>query len=68
MVSVLVSRAVDHVFELQSAQTKDYKIGICCLSANYKHPSFRGKSKYWLARKQDMRVIPDQSGLHHHLI
>jgi hypothetical protein len=26
MVSVLVSRAVDHVFEPQSAQTKDYKL------------------------------------------
>ena len=33
MVSVFVSRAVDHVFDPQSAPTKDYKIVLCCFSA-----------------------------------
>jgi hypothetical protein len=33
MVSVLTSSAVDRGFEPQSGQTKDYNIGICCLSA-----------------------------------
>ena len=32
MVSVLISSAVDRVFEPQSGQTKDYKFGMCCLS------------------------------------
>ena len=35
MVSVLASSAVDRGFESQLGQTKDYKIGICCFSANY---------------------------------
>ena len=35
MVSVLASSAVDRGFEPQLGQTKDYKIGICCFSANY---------------------------------
>jgi hypothetical protein len=34
MVSVLASCALDREFESRSGQTKDYKIGICCLSAN----------------------------------
>jgi len=51
MVSVLASIAVDHRFEPQSGQTKDYKIGICCFSA--KHAALRRKSKDWLARNQD---------------
>ena len=33
MVSVLASSAVDRGFETQTGQTKDYKIGICCLSS-----------------------------------
>jgi len=33
MVSVLASSAVDREFEPQSGQTKDYKIGIYCFSA-----------------------------------
>jgi len=33
MVSVLALGAVNRVFEPQSDQTKDYKIGICCFSA-----------------------------------
>jgi hypothetical protein len=32
MVSVLSSSAVDRGFQPRSAQTKDYKIGICCFS------------------------------------
>ena len=51
MVSVLVSSAVDHGFEPQTGQTKDYKIGICCFFA--KHAALRRKSKDWLARNQD---------------
>ena len=50
MVSVLASSAVDRGFEPRSGQTKDYKIGICCLSA--KHAALRRKSKYWLARSE----------------
>jgi hypothetical protein len=33
MVSGLASSAVDREFEPRSGQTKDYKIGICCISA-----------------------------------
>ena len=51
MVSVLASTAVDHGFDPQSGQTKDYKIGICCLSA--KHAALNKKSKAWLARNQN---------------
>jgi hypothetical protein len=47
MVSVLASSAVDRGFEHQSGQTKDYKIGICCFSAEY--AVLRSKSKDWLA-------------------
>jgi hypothetical protein len=35
MVSVLASSAVDRGLESRSGQTKDYKIGICCFSANH---------------------------------
>ena len=51
MVSVLASSVVDHVLEPRSGQTKDYKIGICCFSAN--HAALRSKSKDWLARNQN---------------
>jgi hypothetical protein len=51
MVSVLASSAVDHGFKPLSGQTKDYKIGICYLSA--KHAALRSKSKDWLARNQN---------------
>jgi hypothetical protein len=51
MVSVLASSAVDRGFEPRSSQTKDYKIGICFLSA--KHTALRRKSKDWLARNQN---------------
>ena len=35
MVNMLASSAVDRRFEPRSGQTKDYKIGICCISAKY---------------------------------
>jgi hypothetical protein len=35
MVSVPTSNAVDHKFEPQLVQTKDYKICICCFSAKH---------------------------------
>ena len=51
MVSVLASSAVDRGFEPRSGQTKDYKIGMCCFSAE--HAALRRKSKDWLARNQN---------------
>jgi len=45
MVSVLALSAVDHKFEHQSGQTKDYKIDIYCFSS--KHAALRNKNK-WL--------------------
>ena len=36
MAIVLASRAVDRRFEPLSDQTEDYKIGICCFSANHR--------------------------------
>ena len=51
LVSVLVSSVVDHVFEPQSGQPKDYEIGICCFSAKY--AALRSKSSNWLARNQN---------------
>jgi hypothetical protein len=51
MDSLLASNVVDRGFELRTGQTKDYKIGICCLSA--KHATLRRKSKDFLALNQD---------------
>jgi hypothetical protein len=51
MVSVPASSAVDHKFEPQLGQTKDYKICSCCFSA--KHAALRRKNKDWLARNQN---------------
>ena len=51
MVSVLASNAIDHGFEPWLGQTKDYKMGICCFSAN--HAALRRKNKDWLAQNQD---------------
>jgi hypothetical protein len=51
MVSVLALSAVDRVLEPRLGQTKDYEIGICCLSAKY--AALRKKSKDWLAQNQD---------------
>ena len=51
MVSVLASNAVDHGFKPIPVKTKDYKIGICCFSAE--HAALRSKSKDELAWYQD---------------
>ena len=51
MVSELASSAIDCGFETRSSQTKEYKIGMCCVSA--KHASLRSKSKDWMTRNQN---------------
>ena len=51
MVSVLASSALDRGFEPRSGQTKDFKIGMCCFSAN--HAALKRRSKDWLARNQN---------------
>ena len=52
MVSVLDLSVVNSGFEPQLAQTKDYKIGICCFSTE--HAAFKTlKSNDWLARYQN---------------
>ena len=51
MVSMLVSRVVDSMFETRSDQTKCYKIGMCCFST--KDAALRRKSRDWLARNHD---------------
>ena len=48
---VLVSRTVDRGFDPRVGQAKDYKIGICCFSAE--HAALRKKSKNWLPRNQN---------------
>ena len=52
MVSVATLSAVDRGFDSRSGETKDYKIGMCCFSAE--HAAFRRKSKDWSARNQIM--------------
>jgi len=51
MISVLASSGVDHGFEPQSGQIKDYEIGICVFSA--KHAALKRKNKDWLVRNQN---------------
>jgi hypothetical protein len=51
VVRVLASRMIDRGFEARSGQTKYFKIGICCFSAN--HSALRRKNKDWLARNQN---------------
>jgi hypothetical protein len=49
MVGVFVSSAVDHEFQSQPGQTKDYKIGIYCFSA--KHAAWEERAKndwFWI--------------------
>ena len=46
MVILFVTGAVGREFDVQFSQTKDYRIGIYCLSA--KHAALRSKSKDWL--------------------
>ena len=48
---MVTSCEVDCGFEPRSAQTKDYKIGICCFFA--KNAILRKKSKEYLVRNQD---------------
>jgi hypothetical protein len=43
IVSVLAWSAVDREFKQWSSQTKDFKISICCLSAN--HAALKKKCK-----------------------
>ena len=45
------SSAIDPGFRSRSGQTKDYKIGMRCFSAN--HAALRRKSKDWSARNQN---------------
>ena len=51
MDSVLALRAVECGFVSRSDQTKDYDIGIYCISA--KNAELRRMNKDWLARTQD---------------
>ena len=51
MLSMLALSSVDRGFEPRSGKTKDYKIGICCFSANY--TTLRNKNKYWLTQNQE---------------
>ena len=51
IVIYLTFSAVDRGFEPPSGQTKDYKIGICCISI--KHAALKTKSKDGWARNQD---------------
>ena len=48
---MFISSVLDSVFRQRSGQTKDYKIGICCFSAEL--TAFRGKSKDRLNRNQE---------------
>ena len=48
MVSLLALSSIDRGVEPRSSQTKDHKIGICCVSA--KHATLRREIKDWLAR------------------
>ena len=51
MACVHSSSAIDRGLESRSGQTKDYKIGICCFSAQ--HAALGSKRKDWLARNQN---------------
>ena len=51
MVGMFASSAVDLGFDPQPGQTKDYKIDICCFSAD--HAALRRKSKKKLTWNQD---------------
>ena len=51
MVNVLASSVVARGFEPRSCQTKDFKIGICCFTAE--HVALGRKSKDWFTRNQD---------------
>ena len=48
---MLASSVVDRGFEPWSSQSKDYGIGICCVSG--RHAVQRSKNKDWLALVQN---------------
>ncbi len=54
MVRVLVSGAVDPGFPSPSGQTKNYKIGICCFSAE--HAALMIKSKDCVSECSDISI------------
>jgi hypothetical protein len=60
MVKVLVSNPVDHGFEPQSGQTKDYKIGVCCFCS--KHAECRRKGKRLVGLKSGYCVRVGRHG------
>jgi hypothetical protein len=49
--AIFYETALNGSGELQSCQTKEYKIGICCFSA--KNSALRRKNNDWLARNQN---------------
>ena len=51
IVGMFALTVVDCGFELRSDQTKDYNIGICCLSAKY--AALRNKNKDCLVQNQN---------------
>ena len=51
MVSVLASSVEGRGFDPRPGQTKDIKIGICCVAV--KHAAFRSKSIDWSAQSQN---------------
>ena len=51
MASVLTSSGIACGFKPRSGETKDFKIGICCLLA--KHAALRRSRKDWLAQNQN---------------
>jgi hypothetical protein len=51
MLRMFILSVVDTGNEHRSGHTKDYRIGICCFSAN--HAVLRSKSKDWLAQNHD---------------
>ena len=51
MLSMLTSSAVNRGFVPWSGQTKDYKIGICCIF--FMHIAVRNESKDWTAGNQN---------------
>ena len=59
MVTMFSLSVVDRGFESQFGQTKDYKNGICCFSAE--HTALRSKNKDRLAWNQDVSEWSDMS-------
>jgi hypothetical protein len=56
MLSMLISSAVDSMFEPLSGQTKDYKISICCFSSKY--PALKeNETNWWFGVLQNLELI-----------